>query len=205
MRVLVADDDLASRRILAMALGKMGFDALTVPDGDAAWETLAGPDPPRLAVLDWKMPGMDGTEICRRVRAPGSARPPCYIILLTGMAGRENMVEGLSAGADDYIVKPFDKGELAARLNVGKRVVELQDTLARRIQELEEAQNHIKTLQGIIPICMHCHKIRTDPESWVRLEKYFESHSDAKFSHSICDECLVKHYGYLKGPGEKSV
>jgi hypothetical protein len=97
-------------------------------------------------------------------------------------------------GADDYIAKPYDIPELRARVDVGRRMVEVQGQLVDRVRELRAALDHVKTLQGILPICMHCHKIRNDSNSWDRIEKYIEEHSKAEFSHGLCPECLEKHY-----------
>jgi len=97
-------------------------------------------------------------------------------------------------GADDYITKPFDKNELKSRLNVAKRMINVQNELATKVNELQEALNHVKLLQGIIPICMYCHKIRNDNNAWDQLEMYISNHSDAEFSHSICPQCLEKRF-----------
>jgi DNA-binding response OmpR family regulator len=115
--------------------------------------------------------------------------------MLTARGERSDLIEGLEAGADDYVNKPFDPSELQARLGVGQRVVELQQVLAERVAELQHALEHVKTLQGVLPICMMCKKIRDDGESWQRLEQYVTDHSEAQFSHSLCPECLEKHYG----------
>ena len=122
------------------------------------------------------------------------ARGPTYIIILTARGAKEDIVAGLGAGADDYVTKPFDIDELRARIEVGRRVVGLQAALADRVEELQAALDHVKTLQGILPICMHCHKIRNDHDSWERIEKYIAQHTEAQFSHSLCPECLKKHY-----------
>ena len=92
------------------------------------------------------------------------------------------------------MTKPFDRDELRARVRTGQRIVELQSALSDRVCELQEALSHVKTLQGILPICMHCHKIRTDDDSWQRIESYIEGRSDIEFTHALCDECLEKHY-----------
>ncbi len=121
-------------------------------------------------------------------------KKPTYVIILTGRDTTEDIVEGLDAGADDYITKPFDENELRARLNVAVRMVRTQTSLTDNILELKEALEHVKTLQGIIPICMHCHKIRNDKQAWDKLETYISKHSDAQSSHSICPDCLEEHY-----------
>ncbi len=193
MRILIAEDDNTSRIILQSLLKKWGHEVIAVSDGKQAWEVLQNEDAPHLAILDWMMPGMDGPEVCREARN-AFHDDPRYIILLTALGGKENIVAGLEAGADDYLTKPFDAQELLARVQAGQRVVELQAALAHQIKELQEAMSHIKTLQGVLPICMHCRRIRTDPQSWQGLESYIQEHSDAQFSHGLCPECLEEHY-----------
>jgi len=193
MRILIAEDDPVSRLMLLAVLKKAGHDPVACEDGGQALAELSLPDAPRLAILDVMMPVMDGVEVCCRLRAlPGGDR--FYLLLLTAMNRPEHVVAGLAAGANDYVGKPFVKEELLARVRVGERMVELQQALENRVAELENALAHIRTLQGVLPICMHCHRIRDDQESWQRLEKYLSDHSDAQFSHGLCPECLEKHY-----------
>jgi diguanylate cyclase (GGDEF)-like protein len=128
MRILIADDDVTSRVALAGVLAKFGLEVLATVDGLEAWEAMRGPDAPALAILDWMMPGLDGVEVCRRVRSMASDQPP-YLILLTSRGDKADIVAGLEAGADDYLAKPFDPGELRARVDVGRRVVALQARL----------------------------------------------------------------------------
>jgi DNA-binding response OmpR family regulator len=179
--------------VLVSVLKKWGYEVVTTCDGSEAWAALQSEDAPRLAILDWMMPGMDGIEICRKVREKEDGEA-IYIILLTALADKYNIVTGLDAGADDYLTKPFNKDELHSRIRVGERVLALQTSLAERVRDLRKALDEIKTLQGIIPICMHCHRIRSEHEAWEKLEKYFEERSDAQFSHSLCPECLEKYY-----------
>ncbi len=193
MKLLIADDDATSRSILAGLTSGWGYSLVVASDGDAALAVMEQPDAPRMAVLDWMMPGIEGVEICRRLRGRGETEAP-YLIILTSRGAKADIIRGLDAGANDYISKPFDKDELKARLDVGQRVLELQGALAARVRELEEAAAHIKLLQGIIPICSFCHNIRTDQESWQKIETYLTQHSQAHFSHGICPECMRKHY-----------
>jgi DNA-binding response OmpR family regulator len=141
-----------------------------------------------LAILDWMMPGLDGVEVCRRVRRGATATPP-YLILLTAKGRREDIVTGLRSGADDYVTKPFNREELRARVQVGIRIVELQHSLADRVKALEEALTRVKQLQGLLPICSYCKKIRDDRNYWQQVENYISEHSEAQFSHSICPDC----------------
>ncbi len=188
MRILIAEDDAVSRRLLEATLSKWGHDVVVACDGAEAWRGLEGPDAPPLAILDWMMPDMDGTEVCRRVRAAASPTPP-YLILLTALGGRQDIVAGLTAGANDYITKPFDRGEMQARLQVGIRMVELQRALAARVRDLEQALAQVKRLQGLLPICSYCKKVRKDGNYWQQVETYVSEHSEAQFSHGICPGC----------------
>jgi DNA-binding response OmpR family regulator len=191
MRILVAEDQAVSRHILVANLRKWGYDVAAVEDGTQAWKALEAENAPQLAILDWLMPGMDGIEICRRIRQSPQRRP-IYLILLTARRGQEDKVTGLQSGADDYITKPFNPAELRARVQVGIRVLELQGALAQRVRELEEALSRVKTLQGLLPICSYCKKIRNDRNYWQQVEGYIIDHSQAQFSHGICPECYAQ-------------
>lgn len=179
---------MVSRRVLETTLFKWGHEVIVTCDGVEAWETLQREDAPVLAILDWMMPGMDGVEVCRRIRQMGSSTPP-YLLLLTAKVNKADIVSGLNAGADDYVTKPFDREELHARIHVGARVLQLRKRLAARVRELEEAFAQIKQLQGILPICSYCKSIRDDQNYWQRVESYISEHSEAQFSHSICPDC----------------
>ena len=191
MRVLIAEDDPVSRRVLEAMLRKWEHDVIVTTDGIQAWEKLQREDAPKLAILDWMMPGMDGVEVCRRARE-ASGKQPTYIILLTARDQSENIVAGLQAGADDYVVKPFDREELRARVQAGVRIVELQSSLADRVRELEDALSQIKQLRGMLPICSYCKKIRNDEDYWERVEDYIGDHLEAQFTHGICPDCYEK-------------
>ena len=192
MKALIADDDLTYRRMLEALLTKWGYDLVVTSDGDAAWQVLHAPDAPQIAILDWMMPGKDGVEICRQIRE-SSQSDPKYIILLTSKGGKKDIVSGLDAGADDYITKPFESEELRARVQVGERILRLQSELATRVKELQEALDQIETLEGILPICMYCKKIRNDQNYWQQVESYISQHSQAEFTHGLCPECFEKH------------
>ncbi|MGC9194364.1 MAG: GGDEF domain-containing protein [Syntrophobacteraceae bacterium] len=130
MRILVADQSRTSRMILAAVLKDWGFTPVLVSDGNAAWEIVQYPGAPRLAILEWSMPGINGLEVCRQVRRLNIPEPP-YIILLTSRGREEDILSGLEAGADDYFAKPYDNAELYARIKVGRRVVEMQAEMNR--------------------------------------------------------------------------
>jgi phosphoserine phosphatase RsbU/P len=188
MKLLIAEDDPVSRRVLEATLARWGYEVSVAKDGAQALTALEAPDAPRLAILDWMMPGMDGVEVCRRLRKSLDNRPT-YIILLTAKGRREDVVEGLQAGANDYVTKPFDQEELRARVQVGMRMVELQGLLGDRVRELEEALSRVKQLSGLLPICSYCKKVRDDQNYWQQVESYVGQHSEAQFSHSICPSC----------------
>jgi sigma-B regulation protein RsbU (phosphoserine phosphatase) len=190
MRILIAEDDLTSRAMLAAVLKRSGHEVVETTDGAQAWDALQQADAPSLAILDWMMPHMDGLEVVRRVRAQQGDRPP-YIIMLTTKGEKADVATGLGAGADDYLSKPYDLGELRARVEAGRRMIDMRDRLAAQRDELREALEHIRTLQGILPICVHCKKIRDDQGFWSQVEAYVSSHSEATFSHGICPDCIT--------------
>jgi len=189
MRVLIAEDDIVSRRVLQSTLVKWRYEVIATQDGDEAWQVLDREDAPRLAILDWMMPGMDGLDICRRLRQRTKA-PYVYILILTARDRREDTVEGLAAGADDYVTKPFDRDELRARVQVGVRMLQLQKSLADRVSELQDALARVNLLEGLLPICSYCKKIRRDEHDWQQVEDYIGERSEAQFSESICPECF---------------
>ena len=192
--ILIAEDDSVTRRLLESTLGRLGWDVIPAADGTAAWhaiESLRGKDAPEVVLLDWMMPGMDGIEICRKLRTtPGFEL--VYVILLTSRSEKEDLAMGLAAGANDYITKPFHPVELESRVRVGLRMVKLQRSLAVRIHELEEALAHVQKLQGLLPICSYCKKVRNEANYWEQVDSYFSSHSDLDFTHSICPACTEK-------------
>ena len=191
MRILIAEDDFTSRTVLAGVLKKEGYDVTATVNGAMAWDALQQTDAPALVILDWVMPELNGLDVVRRIRALQTARPP-YIIMLTIKGEKADIIAGLSAGANDYLAKPFDPGELHARVAVGRRMLEMQDTVAAKVEELRQALDEIRTLRGIVPICSYCKKIRDDEGYWNQVEKYVSDHTEAKFSHGICPACFEK-------------
>ena len=162
MRILIAEDDAVSRRVLEATLVKWGFEVTTTTNGTEAWQVLVAEGAPKLAILDWMMPEIDGLEICRRIRQrPGAG--PLHIILLTARGRKEDVI--------------------------GVRLVELQSMLADRVVELEEAIARVHQLRGLLPICSYCKKVRDDKNYWQQVEQYVSTHADVKFSHGICPDC----------------
>lgn len=193
MRILIAEDDPTSRMMLAVVLKKFGYEAIATTNGSDAWDALQKSDAPPLAILDWMMPGLDGLEVVRRARAELKGPQP-YLIMLTTKGTKEDIIAGLEAGADDYLTKPFHPAELHARVEVGRRLMDMRDQLAEQVRKLQQALEDIRSLQGILPICMHCKKIRDDTGYWEQVETYISGHSEALFSHCICPVCLKSLY-----------
>jgi sigma-B regulation protein RsbU (phosphoserine phosphatase) len=189
VKILIAEDERVSRRLLELTLTHWGHEVIVTEHGEEAWAVLQREDAPSLAILDWMMPGMDGLEICRRVRERKDSSLT-YILLLTAKSSKANIVEGLIAGANDYVTKPFDRDELRARVRVGETVVDLQQKLAGRVMELEEALGQVRVLQGILPICSYCKNVRDDKDYWQSVDCYISEHSETKFSHGICPTCF---------------
>jgi diguanylate cyclase (GGDEF)-like protein len=148
LRILIAEDDPVSRRLLEAKLVRWGYEVVVTCDGDQAWETLQAEDAPQLAILDWMMPGLDGVEICRRTRKQ-AREPYTYLILLTALHRDEDLVNGMEAGADDYLTKPFKASELKVRLRAGRRIIELQNELIEAREALREQATH-DSLTGLL-------------------------------------------------------
>ncbi len=177
MKILTADDDTVSRKVLSAALRSFGHEVVETHDGLEAWK-LYSQCQFRLIISDWMMPNMTGVELCHRVRSDQRTKYT-YVILLTSLEGKEKYLEGMEAGADDFINKPFDRETLAARIRVAERILALQD--------------EVKQLEGLLPICAYCKKIKDDDNRWQHMETYISHRTEANFSHGICPECYQKH------------
>lgn len=176
--VLIVDDNPTNLELLERMLSKIGGKLVTINNGLEALE-FAKKNNPNLILLDVIMPEMDGYEVCERLKKnPDTKNIP--VIFLTGKAGSEDIVRGFEVGGVDYVTKPFISVELFARVKTQIR--------------LKQAFDEIKTLKGFIPICAKCKKIRDDNGFWKRVEKYIEDHSEAKFTHGICPDCLKDVY-----------
>ncbi len=197
MRILIAEDDATSRIVLATVLKKDGYDVTATDDGGAAWEVLQKADAPRLAILDLMMPGIDGLELVRRVRAIPSAAPP-YLIIVSTKSEKVDVIAALDAGANDYLTKPFDPGELRARIEVGRRMIEMRFELNEKVEELSQALAEVRTLKGIVPICANCKSVRDDQGYWNRVETYLNEHTEADFTHAVCPDCMKRLYPQFK-------
>lgn len=189
MKLLIAEDEYTTRLTVQVVLEQWGYRVDSVEDGKAGWEILQKQDGPQIAILDWEMPGIDGLELCRKVKTL-ERRTPVYVILLTGRDAQVDILKGFDAGADDYITKPFDENELRARVRVAERLVCIQEELAISNDELRTVLDHVEMLQGNFPICTRCMKIENYDGTWKTIEEYGKAQEDPRFSYTICPDCL---------------
>ncbi len=179
MKILIAEDDPVSSLVLSAKLKKLGYEVISAENGREAWATYQR-ETPRIVITDWMMPEVDGLELCKMIRDDNRLQYT-YIIMLTALGGKERLIEGMTAGADDFVTKPFESEGLKARLRVAERVLSLQST--------------VNQLEGLLPICSYCKKIR-DPENvWHPVESYVEDHTETSFEQSLCPDCAKAESG----------
>lgn len=201
LRVLVAEDEPVSGKRLELVLRGLGHDVTVARDGASAWTTFQSGRFP-MVITDWVMPEVDGLELVRRIR--GAQQGPgdyTWVIVLTGR--EDGVIEGLEAGADDFVAKPFAVGELQARVNVGRRVLGIKAELAERVRALEATLEHVQRLEGLLPICSYCKNIRDKENAWHSVEEYVTQRTEASFSHSICPSCYQQHMAPLMAEHRK--
>lgn len=177
MRILVAEDDPVSGKILQVTLQHYGHEVVVAPNGEEAWK-LFDQAPFRAVVSDWMMPGIDGLELCRKVRARPKTDYTYFILLTANNTGRDSFRQGMDAGIDDFLPKPLDREMIMMRLRVAERILEFT--------------TQIRVLKELLPICMYCKRIRDDQDYWQQVETYIHSHTGSNFSHGICPECFAK-------------
>jgi len=184
MKVLVAEDDRTSRALLHGALIKIGYEVVEAVNGASAWDALMITGC-RIVVSDWVMPDIDGLELCRRVRADPK-RPYVYFILLSGQRlGDADYAKAMDEGVDDFLLKPLNVEALRMRLRVAERIIGLSE--------------RVRTLEGILPMCAYCRRIRDEGGSYASLEEFVSKKTPAQFSHGVCPECARKHFPELAG------
>jgi len=189
MKVLAVDDDRMTLRTLERLLDKFGFEPLLATNGNEAIRLFLE-EQPRVLITDWVMPELEGPTVVKTIRALADTNYT-YIIMLTSRQEKEDMLSGLLSGVDEFLVKPVDPDQLRARMRIAKRIINLQENLATRIRELELERQHVRILQGFLPICSYCKKIRDDENLWSQIEEYIAEHQEnIQFSHSICPDCF---------------
>ena len=198
-KILIADDEPVTRAAVKKVVTRRGWDVVVCDNGHDAAAQFDLENPPDVAVLDWMMPGLDGSELCQRLR---KKKVRAYLIMLTGRTRPEDLVQALASGADDYVRKPFDWSELIARIKVGVRVSLLQRQLDEKVCQLQASLANAKQLGGLLPICSYCKRIRDDRDYWNGLEHYISSHSDAKFTHGVCPSCMRDALNEVEAAGK---
>lgn len=186
--ILVVDDSAANVQLLHSALS--GYRVVFALNGEDALR-IARQSKPDLALIDVLMPGMDGYELCRRLKLDEALRE-VPVIFITSLARSADEERGLALGAVDYITKPVVPALLRLRVHNQLELKRQRDLLERRTAELEEAVSRVRQLEGIIPICMYCKKIKNDEDYWQQVESYLAQHSAALFSHGVCPDCFQK-------------
>ena len=185
--ILIAEDDRIMRKLLVTHLESWDYRVIATEDGVECLSAFESEENISLAILDWMMPGMDGPEVCRRIKQAGGSF--VYVMMLTAMTEKEQIVKALSTGADDYLAKPWNPAELEARIRAGLRVVKLESALRMKTDKLQQALDRVESLRDILPICTRCHKTRNDTNYWRSVEEYFETYSHTRSTHGICPDC----------------
>lgn len=173
MNILIADGDQISRELLAARLKSINYNVRLADDGEAAWN-ICRLEHIDILITDWIMPRFNGIELCKMIRSQLNKRY-IYIIMLASKGGKQNFIEGMEAGADDFLSKPVDDDIIKSRIHVAERILELK--------------TEITTLQGFLPTCSYCKKIRNQEGAWEPIEQYISFHSDTMFSHVLCPDC----------------
>nr|WP_320193298.1 response regulator [uncultured Desulfobacter sp.] len=183
--ILIVDDERLNIKLLTELL-RDKYKIMAAKNGEQALKAARGNVAPDLILLDIMMPGIDGYEVCKRLKADEKTKH-IPVIFVTAVTETQDAARGFQAGAVDFIQKPLN-------LVMAKARVDLHIKLHKTMDELKEALSQVKKLSGLLPICMHCKKIRDDKGYWNQIEAYIDNHSEAQFSHSICNECAEKHY-----------
>ncbi|MGA9120017.1 MAG: response regulator [Bacteroidota bacterium] len=173
MKVLIAEDDPVSSLVLSSKLKKLGYEVISTENGRDAWFAYQR-EVPRIVITDWMMPVLDGLELCRMIRAENRDQYT-YIIMLTALGGKGSYIEGMNAGADDFVTKPFDMEGLKARLAVAERILRLQ--------------SEVTQLEGLLPICSYCKKIRDGDNVWHAVETFVQERTETEFELALCPDC----------------
>ena len=184
MKILIAEDDPIAAKVLRLTLKNYGHEVDVATDGSEAWQMFDA-EPYRLIISDWMMPGLDGLQLCDRVRNRAKT-PYTYFILLTAAhTGPEDYTLAMDSGVDDFLTKPFDREIIRTRIYVAQRILRYT--------------TEIRQLKDIIPICSYCNKVRNDGDYWERVETYIKERTGSRFSHGVCPECFDDQVKILDG------
>jgi len=176
--VHIVEDDTSTRRLLENLTGLLGYKVQSYDNGRDAWETFEN-EHPEIVISDWRMPGMDGLDLCRALREKKAESYTYYILVTAERRSKGNLERAIEAGVDDFLKKPISSEEIWNRLRVAQRILDFN--------------SQVRTLESLIPICSYCKNVRNDEDIWERIEEYVEHRTGADFSHGICPECLEKH------------
>lgn len=190
MKVLIAEDDDIARRILESMLRRWNYEVVVAADGNAAWKILQNEDSPRIAILDWIMPGLSGMEICIKARTL-----PIYKILLTSKSLAEDIATGIENGADDYITKPFSPLDLRARILTGEKLLERQGDDIAKEQGITVSTSGESETGPLITICSYCKNVKDEKSLWQSLEYYIGAVIEGRVTHGICPDCYQRALG----------
>jgi len=199
VRVLVVEDDPFFQRILEKRISAEGYQVAAASDGREGMKAIVT-FVPDLVISDWMMPEVDGLELCQSVKT-GLREAAPYFILLTAKGEINDKLLGLQTGADDFLVKPCDQGELMARVRAGLRIVSLTQDLRRAVAELQVANAELASSRtsdprggAMLPICSFCKKVHHDDGLWQEIDQYLAQHAQVDFSHGVCPDCKASHY-----------
>jgi sigma-B regulation protein RsbU (phosphoserine phosphatase) len=182
LRILIAEDDEITAKILEAMAETLGYKTMVAANGSIAWELYQAYHP-RIILTDWQMPEMTGVELCKKVRAAETDQYTYIVILTAAFTRKENYQEAMAGGADDFLAKPYNREELAARLRVAERIVNFH--------------SQVRELRQLIPICSYCKSIRKDENYWQQIETYLHS-TGSLLTHGICPACAEEHFKYLE-------
>lgn len=183
MKILIAEDDPVSVKILQFTLQHWGHEVVCTADGAEAWEKF-DVEPVRIVVSDWMMPGLDGLQLCEKIRTRPKTEYTYFILLTAINTGRDNLRRAMDSGIDDFLAKPLDREAIFMRLRVAERILQFT--------------TEIKQLKELIPICMYCKRVRDDSDYWQQVETYIQDQTGSSFSHGICPECFKRQMGSIQ-------
>ena len=209
IKILIVEDDPFFQRVLQKRVAGEGYQVTIAGDGREGMKCIVTFEPD-LVISDWMMPEVDGLELCQSVKTGLKEAAP-YFILLTAKGEISNKLLGLETGADDYLVKPCDPGELMARVRAGLRIVLLNQDLRQAVGQLQMAnaelvstRDAMKRLAELVPLCSVCHKVRDGEGAWQHLDAYLRARGRMDFSHGLCPECKIAHYPVLPADGQNA-